>query len=219
MKRCLGIALFTAGLLVLFGPGTVARADDDDDDNGKFRVVPNHRGLGALATWERDAGEPGQNKDSKQFGLYLQKHTLTSNIASAQAEITKIVPMDAADLDVLAFDISGRVGTTTLTTGNTPPGANGYCGAGAPRFSVNSGSGTCALGCAHGDETQDTGTGWWEIKFVPPFTQYPGCPGITGTITRIRIIFDEGTDQGPGDVVIDNIRVNDRVVGKPTDND
>lgn len=214
------IALLGLLLLLPYGPGTVVGADDDK----RFGVDPNHRGLGALATWLRDAGAPGQKGDPKQFGLYLQKHTLTTNIASAQAEITKIVPMDAADLDVLAFDISGRVGTTALTTGTTPPGANGYCDVGAPRFVVTSSvTGTHFLGCGHGDKTQDPVTGWWEIKFVSPFTQYPGFGAAfttTETITRIRIVFDHGNDSGrPGDVVIDNIRVNDRLVGKPSGDD
>lgn len=35
MKKWLALALFTAGLLVLFGPGTVARADDNDDDGSR----------------------------------------------------------------------------------------------------------------------------------------------------------------------------------------
>lgn len=38
MKRWLAFALFTAGLLVLFGPGTAARADDDDDDDRGSRA-------------------------------------------------------------------------------------------------------------------------------------------------------------------------------------
>src|SRR5712664_2500038 len=71
---------------------------------------------------------------------------------------------------------------------------------------------------------QDPGPrdGLWEIKFVAPFTQFPGCPGVTGTVTSIAIIFDEGNDVAvpppsvglsPGDVVLDNIRVNANVVG------
>jgi len=65
-------------------------------------------------------------------------------------------------------------------------------------------------------KTQDPNTGWWEIRFDAPFTQFPGCGGgVTGTITRVRIIFDDGTDLGPGNVVLDNIRVNNEVVGKP----
>lgn len=38
MKSWLAVALFTAGLLVLFGPGTVARADDNDDDDRGSRA-------------------------------------------------------------------------------------------------------------------------------------------------------------------------------------
>ena len=173
-----------------------------------FEIELRQFGLGALATWVRGAGEPGP--DEEQWGLYLQKHTATSTLAAAQALITKITPFPAQDLNVLAFDIPGRAGTPTFGV------ANGYCGAGAPRFSVNSDAGTCSLGCAHGVKTQDPNTGWWEIRFDAPFTQFPGCEvGVVGTITRIRIIFDEGTDLGPGNVVLDNIRVNDQVEEKP----
>jgi hypothetical protein len=184
-----------------------------------FNVDPFHFGLGGLATWERDAGEPDQTGRSNQHGLYLQKHTATANFAAAGAEITGITPLAASELNTLAFDISGFPGVTTFNV------ANGYCGAGAPRFNVvSTGSGTCFLGCAHGNKTQDPVTGWWEIKFVAPFTQFPGCPGVTGTVTSIAIIFDEGNDVAvpppsvglsPGDVVLDNIRVNANVVGEP----
>ncbi len=208
----------------------VPLAASADDDNKGFKVSPFHFGQGALATWEQDAGEPGQKGDPKQHGLYLQKHTATPNFSAAGAALTKLKPMPAADLSMLAFDIPGFAGEPTFNV------ANGYCGAGAPRFNVSSTdfpspAPPCFLGCAHGDKTQDPVTGWWEIKFVAPFTQYPGCTGaggesaIGGTVTSISILFDEGNDVAlpapnvglsPGDVVLDNIRVNSRVVGKPT---
>lgn len=98
--------------------------------------------------------------------------------------------------------------------------SHGYCGAGAPRFNVDStGSGLCFLGRTHGAKTQDPITGRWEIRSEPPFDDFPGCGGVSGTVTLISIIFDEGTDVGPGNVIMDNIGVNNRVVGKPTGGD
>jgi hypothetical protein len=230
MKNVLVASTLVAGLAL--GLGGVASADGD---NSKFKVDPFHFGQGGLATWARDAGEPGQKGDKEQFGLYLQKATATGNFAAAGARINGITPMPAAALRVLAFDISGVAGQllNDLSPGGFP--ANGYCGAGAPRFNVSHSDGRCFLGCAHGDATQDPVTGWWEIRFESPFTQYPGCDGppgpfgaaIGGTVTAISIVLDEGNDLSlanvgaiglsPGNVVLDNIRVNARVVGKPGD--
>jgi len=178
---------------------------------GAFEVDPFHFGRGCLATWERDAGEPGQKGDTKQFGLYLQKHTASADFAAAGVRNMLIQPMPTTSLNTLAFDISG------FPDEHTFGGANGYCGAGSPRFNVVSGAvGTCFLGCVHGTKTQDTQTGWWEIRFDAPFSAFPGCEsGVNGNVTSISIVFDEGTDVGPGNVVIDNIRINNEVVGVP----
>ena len=135
-------------------------------------------------------------------------------------------PKNAASLKVLSFDISGYPGEAfnsadySTVAGST----HGYCGAGAPRFNVvSSGAGLCYLGCQAGDKTQDPNTGWWTVQFVPPYTQYAGCSGIVGTISDVEIVFDEGTNLGvggtvgssPGDVVIDNVRINKTFIGKP----
>lgn len=173
-------------------------------------VQPFHFGLGALATWARDAGEPSTPftfRERARFGLLLQKLTATASFAASGATLLEGT-LPAENLTALGFDISGLPGIPFGT-------ANGYCGGGAPRFNVVSDAGTCFLGCASGDKTQDTASGWWTISFQPPFTQYAGCAGVTGSVTSIEIVFDEGTDIGPGSVVLDNIRVNNRVFGKP----
>src|SRR5262249_10230141 len=167
-------------------------------------------GQGALAGWIRGAGEPGQKGDEQQFGLYLQKNTKTSNFAAAGGDFSGNVPKTAAELSTLAFDIPGVPFSTTFGE------ATGYCNNGGPRFNVFSGAGTCFLGCRFGDRTQNLTTGWWEIKFTAPFTQYPGCElGVTGNIVAIEVILDEGNDldisaiappntgNSPGNVVLD----------------
>ena len=238
MKAALTAAALSVGLVA--GLAGVASADDKDKDAHKtFKVEPFQFGLGAMVGWIQGAGEPKQKGDERQFGLYLQKHTPDSAtyFGAAGAELTGNIPKTADKLTRLSFDISGFPGEAFDSADfNTVAGStHGYCGAGAPRFNVFSAAGTCFLGCAAGEKTQDSVTGWWTIKFVPPFTQYAGCSGVTGAITGIEIVFDEGTNLGtgnlaqggtvvggtvgssPGDVVIDNITVNDKVVGKPTD--
>jgi hypothetical protein len=201
-----------AALLTLVPAAAFSQARQAPVNGRRTHVQPFHFGLGALATWARDAGEPatmGAGGDPHQYGLLLQKLTATATFAASGATLFD-GHMGAESLSVLGFDISG---VEEMPFGS----ANGYCGAGAPRFNVVSNAvATCFLGCAHGEKTQDAATGWWTIAFRAPFTQYPGCEGgVSGTVTSIQIVFDEGTDVGPGSVVLDNIRLNSRVTGKP----
>jgi hypothetical protein len=94
---------------------------------------------------------------------------------------------------------------------------HGYCEGGAPRFVVETDTGqTCLLACPHGDKAQDPNTNWWTVSFSAPFTQYVGgCSApLTGNVTYIDITFDQ-----TGNVVLDNIRLNNRRVGQPDDDD
>ena len=241
MKRALAVAALSVGLLYAFGPWATISADDKDKDKPKIVKVPPLRldlfqiGLGSLAGWIRGAGEPGQARDEGQFGLYLQKNTKTANFSSAGGDFSGNVPKLATDLHTLAFDIPGVVGFAfeNFDPAKIGTGANGYCNNGSPRFNVFSFSnpdftgfvGTTFLGCAFGTKTQNSTTGWWTIRFDAPFTEdrFPGAgAGPTGNII-IEVILDEGIDVGgtagnsPGNVVLDNIRVNDKVVGKPND--
>ena len=234
MRRALAVAVLSVGLLYAFGPWAAISADDKPKT---VRVPPLRLdlfqiGLGSLAGWIRGAGEPGQARDEGQFGLYLQKNTKTANFSSAGGDFSGNVPKLAADLDTLAFDIPGATGFAfeNFDPNKIGTGANGYCNNGSPRFNVFSFSGpnfvgTTFLGCAFGTKTQNLTTGWWTIKFKAPFTEnrFPGAgAGPTGFII-IEVILDEGIDVGgtvgnsPGNVVLDNLRVNDKVIGKPTD--
>lgn len=210
-SRIAAVSLCLAGALALPAAASAQAIDGGHGGGRSVRLDPFHFGLGALATWARDAGEPSSHGggDPQRYGLLLQKLTATTNFSAAGASLFR-GQMDADDLDRLAFDISG---VEDMEFGT----ANGYCGAGAPRFNVVSdAAATCFLGCTHGARTQDARSGWWTISFVPPFTQYAGCEGgVTGTIRSISIVFDEGTDVGPGSVVLDNVRVNNRVIDKP----
>jgi len=216
-------------------------ASADDKDQGPLRLELFQIGLGSLAGWIRGAGKPKQKGDEGQFGLYLQKNTKTANFSSAGGDFTGNVPKTATDLHTLAFDIPGVVGVgfknfdpTKIGTGPNGAGANGYCNNGSRRFNVfsfngpplpdfSNSVGTCFLGCASGAKTQDTVTGWWQIKFTEPFTQYAGCSVAPSGNIIVEVILDEGIDVGvtvgdiPGNVVLDNLRVNDKLIGKPTD--
>jgi len=201
------IASLAALLLVL---GVVASGD-----GGKgIQVNPAHAGNGAYSGWGRDAGEPGQRGDEHQYGLDL-RHLLSTTPDGPYAGTRNLLrqPISAGDLDRLSFDISGRSGEAgVFVAGNAK---HGYCTGGAPRFVVESTSGTCHLGCAHGDKVQDPNTNWWTISFEPPYAR-PGCPvEPAGIIDYIDITHDEG----PSQVVLDNISAtiagNTTTVGRP----
>jgi hypothetical protein len=170
---------------------------------------PFHFGPGGLSGWQIGAGNPATG-DSQNWGLYLQKGVPTATLTAAGADVVlKNVP-SLDSLTVLSFDISGLAGQ--------PFGVGtAYCGAGAPRFNLVTTGGTCFLGCAHDDKTQNPTSGWWTISFTPPFTEanYPGCGAPSGTISSLSIVMDEGTDLGPGNVVIDEITINSRIFKKP----
>ena len=208
MKGKVSSLLFIAVVALLLLPlGAFA------DENNIFRVDPRHAGFGAIATWERDAGEPGQKGDPMQHGLYLQVGVTVFDGPFAGTDNLLKKPIPAASLTKLGFAISGRSGEGGVFTPGDP--RHGYCQGGAARFLVEHTGGTCFFECAHGDKAQDPATNWWDISFVPPFTQYPSCPGgLSGMITYMDITFDE-----EGNVVLDNITATiggkTAVVGKP----
>jgi len=243
MKRALIAAVLSVGLIV--GLASAASADDKDKDKDKPKTIKVQPlkldlfqiGLGSLAGWIRGAGEPNQPRDEGQYRIYLQKNTKTANFSSAGGDFSGNVPKLATDLHTLAFDIPGVVGVPfeNFDPNKIGTGANGYCNNGSPRFNVFSFSnpdftgfvGTTFLGCAFGTKTQNSTTGWWTIRFDAPFTEdrFPGAgAGPTGNII-IEVILDEGIDVGgtvgnsPGNVVLDNLTVNNVVIGKPNNDD
>jgi hypothetical protein len=170
---------------------------------------PFHFGLGGLSGWQIGAGNPATG-DSQNWGLYLQKSVPTATLTAAGADVVFNNVPAVNTLTVLSFDISGLSGVPF------EDGGHGYCNNGAPRWNLTtSGGGTCFLGCAHGAKTQNPTSGWFTIKFTPPFNLYPGCGTPSGTITGLSIVMDEGTDVGPGNVVIDEITINSRIFKKP----
>src|SRR5437588_369063 len=143
------------------------------------------------------------NAQDLRSGLLLSKNGLTSDCSAALAKITGVAGITLTEL---GFDI--RTGT--------------HCGAGAPRFNVvaSDGSVTHFFGCAAGTKSpapQDP-TAWTRVRLSPadPTQAFPIiAPGAK--VKSIEIVFDEGTDAGPGAglAVIDNIDINGTlVVGK-----
>jgi len=89
----------------------------------------------------------------------------------------------------------------------------GYCGAGAPRFNIVSGSNVAFLGCASGVVGPIT-NGYTHVEFTPAqIAAALATAGIapTDTVDDLYVILDE-----IGTANIHNISVNNKVVGDPT---
>src|SRR5262249_35824040 len=87
-------AVTAAGLgliacLALPAPVAAQVTIDRPGNGNQVKVDPFHFGLGALATWSRDAGEPATHGvgDPQRFGLLLQKLTLTANFSASGASL------------------------------------------------------------------------------------------------------------------------------------
>jgi hypothetical protein len=153
-----------------------------------------------------DAGCPsGDAKDKHNEGLLLVKTGPTNDNASAVAELKGVKGMTLTEL---GYDI--RNGS--------------HCGAGAPRFNVTTSDGFWFVGCSSPPGvTTATSNGWRRLRWTPVTGYKDGVTlsAITGTVTSIEIVFDEGQDTDPiGLAILDNIDVNGMLVGHgPSDGD
>ncbi len=171
-----------------------------------FTFDPDNACPGITANFDNTTGNPAPS-------IFLNKPCPTSTLAASGVDI--ISPLEGqpvSNITELNFDYK---------TGE-------HCGAGAPRFNLQisaDGSQNAFLGCAGGTQTP-TGNGYTHVEFNAAQIQAAviaagGTP--TSTLYDLYIIFDEGTDTPvggtigtPGQVHIDNISVNNAVVGQPT---
>lgn len=153
----------------------------------------------------------GDSKNRRNEGLLLAKTGPTANIAAAGADLKHV---KGITLTELGYDIRKAGPTVDDDRGS-------YCGAGAPRFNVETTTGFFFVGCNSPAPTSQTaGTGFIRLRWTPVqgFNAATGLlEPITGTVKSIMIVFDEGTDTGPnnfGLAVLDNIDVNGVLVGR-----
>ena len=228
---------FITLLVVLLGP-LAAFADDDNKLSAvPFVFVGTAEECGGTAgarivtsAWLGGMGLPDNggnnfgttpsdppNKKDPHLGLLLNKNGATPICSSAGAEIT---------------GVKGKTVTSTFHVGLDYRNG-GHCGAGAPRFNIDTDMGFFFVGCANAPTTpapQDPAQ-WTRVRFQTsdPTESFPTIP--TGsTIKRITLIFDEGTDSpgnpstvdpfddpsGIGLAVVDNIDINGRLITRGT---
>jgi hypothetical protein len=137
--------------------------------------------------------------------LLLVKEVNTNVEAAAGAEVEGV---EGITLRELGFDVLDF----------------GHCGAGAPRFNVITSDGSLYFfGCSHGlkSKPDDDPELFTRVRFrdedaFPQFLTDPPWPGFGHAVVKqIQIVFDEGIDEGPGFVVLDNFDFNGQFVRGP----
>jgi hypothetical protein len=208
-KSLLGfVALVFPGVLALSTLGAAA-ASPPSFGLQPFEFVGTVDNCGSAGTdtvtaeWTNSDGNPAPS-------ILLQKLGATSNCAAAGVDIiSSLEGQPVSNLAELNFDFKD----------------GGHCGSGAPRFNLElNGTNNAFLGCNStlGTKTPSSTTGWTHVEFSTAdiaAAVVAAGGSSTDTLSDLYIIFDEGSDTGPdftGTVNIDNISVNNQVVGSPT---
>jgi hypothetical protein len=184
-------ALFALTLVAALAIAAPALADSGKLKVNPFVFDPDGTGI-VVSSWQAHAGLA--DAGGSNHGLVLQKNGATATNAAAGATVTGA---EGQSLTEIGFDVTG------------------HCGAGSPRFDVFDQNGVDHFfGCVYGVHTAIAGSpGWQRVRQTGADAFPPMAP--TDTISAIYIIADEGTDQGSGQSVVDNIDVNGTLVGKP----
>ena len=155
----------------------------------------------------------GDPMDRGTEGLLLAKTGPTSNFAASGAILKNVAGLMLTEL---GYDIR-KPGPASDDRGS-------HCGAGAPRFNVTTSTGFWFIGCnSPPADSTVTGNGWIRMRWggtgftLMGFENGVSLTPVTGIVSSIAIVFDEGQDTGPdefGLAVLDNIDVNGILVGK-----
>jgi hypothetical protein len=163
-------------------------------------------GMGLPDNGGANSPNPSTRNDP-HLGLLLNKNGPTADCSSSGATIkgAKGIVTDAAF--ELGYDY--RVG--------------GHCGAGAPRFNLETSAGSFFVGCANSVQTPAPQDAQWmrsrSVLATCGSECFPGPIPAGTTINSIDIVFDEGTDTvsvsdptGVGLAVIDNIDIGGKII-------
>ena len=147
------------------------------------------------------------NKRDPHLGLLLSKNGPTADCSAAGAEIKGVKGLVVDANFTVGFDYRN----------------GGHCGAGAPRFNIDTDAGFFFVGCANAPQTpapQDPAQ-WTRTRSVLTACGaecFPSAIPAGARIRSISVIFDEGTDlanndtEGVGLAVLDNIFINGRFI-------
>ena len=213
-------SFLVAGALGIGGPATAWAADAGALGAVPFEFVGTVANCGGIAgsrivtaAWLRGMGlsDSGGPNDPRN-GLLLSKNGATADCSSAGASIKGVKGMVVTDTFEVGFDYRN----------------GGHCGAGAPRFNIDTDQGVFFVGCANAPKKpapQDPE--WTQIRSTITTCGsecFPGSIPVGATINSISIVFDEGTDaanndtEGVGLAVLDNININGVFITRPGGN-
>jgi hypothetical protein len=162
-------------------------------------------------TYTDPACNTGDPKDNHNEGLLMVKTGPTNDDVAAVAELKKV---RGSTVQELGYDIRKKGGSASIT--------GSHCGAGAPRFNVQTSDGLWFVGCNSPAATTETlGDGYTRLRWGPGvvlgYKDGVALSPITGTVQRVTIVFDEGYDTGGdffGAAILDNIDYNKTLVGR-----
>jgi hypothetical protein len=177
----------------------------------KYSPYPDTKGQ---STYTDSACSTGDPKDDENDGLVLVKTGPTDNNAAAFAELKGV---KGITLSEVGYDIRKAGGVLS------PNGS--HCGAGAPRFQIETADGFFLIGCRSPNPMETQSQSWDRLRWGSPLLGFtPSNPIfpvlVTGAVKHIFIIFDEGSDQADdffGEAILDNIDVNGTLVGHGPD--
>lgn len=155
-------------------------------------------------------GDPtnNPNKSDNHTGLLLSKNGTTADCSSAGLTLKKVKGTVVTATYALGYDY--RIG--------------GHCGAGAPRFNVDTDVGFFFVGCANAPQSPapQNPAEWNRTRSVLSTCGsecFPGPIPVGAVIKSINIIYDEGTDassvddpEGSGMIVLDNLFINGQFI-------
>jgi hypothetical protein len=213
-------SIAAAGTLVKVVPEAFISKNPTVDCGPGF--VSQSNGGQVQAAWASGIGLPVSASNARQ-GLFLSKQLKTSDCSAGIANVTGISMTNPIFLTELGFDVDSAKSAPNGYSSNDKPL---HCGPGAPRITIILKDGSIfAFACFFGTHTRRNSVGgappvtWDTVRFGDADASYLGgptktFPGFnTALIMFMQIEFDEGTDQGTGQTIIDNIDINGFLIG------
>jgi hypothetical protein len=211
---CFAIVVLTAGIVYAADRFTVRSGEFDPGNTFLVQAqwldgigCPNGTGYNDPA-----CAAANDSSDKHNQGLLLAKTGPTATNASAFAVISGV----KGPITELGYDLRKPVSAATAM--------GSHCGAGAPRFNVETTTAFYFIGCNSPPAVQTAaGLGWIRLRWggTVPLVGFNTTTGtfttVTGNVKSLSIVFDEGQDTGPdffGLAVLDNIDVNGTLVGR-----
>jgi hypothetical protein len=190
----------------------VAAGDDGGDDGSD----DGHTGTGALHAWPYAYDPAGSNTvaatwmdgtgtsstatsstDTRNQGLLLSKTSAASNQAQAGVVVRDVEGMSITEL---GYDIRN----------------GGQCTATSPRFAVVTTDDVVhKAGCASGSTQPTPAAGWKRLRFDPTSSAQMNPPIAPGSkVKSVYLMMDGGPETGSSIVVLDNVDINGKTIGK-----